>query len=145
MAKKSGKFDFMSFATNLAAMTAGGIVAKQLDPLLGKLPGGPYVANAAKIAAGGAVGYFVQNDLGKAAGMGMAVQGSYGLVAQFIPKIAGVGGVGYAGSALPNYNDEVIGEAFPEGDVIGQAFPEGDVIGDDSTYGPDSMPYEMRF
>jgi hypothetical protein len=132
MATKGKKFNIVDFLTKVGATVAGAAAGKMAEPLLAKLPGGNMVQQAAKIGVGGAAAYFVKNDLVKYAGIGMASQGAYSLVASFVPQLSGwdgVYGIGYAPSALPNYIDEVSGN-LPEGSVIGDmSTGEGSVIG----------------
>lgn len=90
MAKgKKKKVDFMPVITSVLGMTAGAAVGKLAGGIIEKQLGA-MGADLAKMGGGIVLAAITPNEIAKAVGSGIAVQGAYGLIAQNVPQLAGI-------------------------------------------------------
>lgn len=74
-------------AMDIAGITIGALLAKQVGKLLPKLD--PKIGSAGKVALGVALPMFVKNPFAKAVGNGMLAVGGVELIGSFVPGLAG--------------------------------------------------------
>jgi hypothetical protein len=74
-------------AMDIAGITAGALIAKQVGKLLPNL--NPKIGSAAKVALGVALPMFVKNPFVKSIGTGMIAVGGVELIGSFVPALAG--------------------------------------------------------
>lgn len=97
-----------SIVMDIAGITAGALLAKQVGKLLPKLD--PKIASAGKVALGVALPMFVKSPIMKSIGNGMLAVGGVELIGSFVPALAGDDDV----VLLSGFDDEISGMDISE-------------------------------